>query len=569
MYYKKQTSKAKILMQKGKLRIVPLGGLEEVGRNMTVIEYQNHILIIDMGLQFPEEDMPGIDYIIPNISYLRGKEKNICGVIITHGHYDHIGAIPHLIPRLDNPPIFGSDITLAIIKKRQEDYKNGTQLNLKNVNNRTILRLGVFRVEFFKVSHNIPASFGVIIQTPIGTIVHTGDFKLDLHTQERTIKPDIEKLKRASRQGVLVMLSDSTNASQPGHQLTETQIKRDLETILASAPGRLIVATFSSLLERLQQIIELAEKYHKKVVIEGYSMRTNVEIAKRLGYMKFKKETIISLKQMKDYPNNRIVILCTGAQGEERAVLMRIANQEHKTLKVEKGDTIVFSSSVVPGNERAVQRLTDSLYREGADVINYTMVDIHAGGHAKQEDLKYAIKLVRPKYLIPIEGHHSFLKIHAKIAESIGFPKKNIFIADNGQIIEFTKNQGTLTNKKAPSSYVMVDGLGVGDVGNVVLRDRQVLAGDGMFVVIVTIEAKTGNLVGNPDIISRGFIYMKDNKELLDRVREKVKKILKDREPRTSANDTYIKNKIRDIIGQFLFSKTQRRPMVLPVVIEV
>lgn len=569
MYYTKPKRKPKQPAHSGKLRIIPLGGLEEVGRNMTVIEYGNHILIIDMGLQFPEEDMPGIDYIIPNIAYLKGKEKNIRGVIITHGHYDHIGAIPHLIPMLGNPPIFSSDISLAIIKKRQEDYKNVTPLNLKTVNHNTVLRLGVFRVEFFKVSHNIPASMGVIIYTPVGIIVHTGDFKLDLHTQDRAIKPDIEKLRNLSRQGVLAMLADSTNASQPGHQLTETQIKRDLETIIANSPGRMIIATFSSLLERLQQIIELSEKYNKKVVIEGYSMKTNVEIAKRLGYMKFKKTTVISTRQMRDYPSNRIVILCTGAQGEENAVLMRIANREHRTLKVEKGDTVVFSSSVVPGNERAVQRLTDSLYREGADVINYTMVDIHAGGHAKQEDLKFAIRLVRPKYLIPIEGHHSFLRMHAKMAESIGFPKKNIFIADNGQIIEFTKHQATLTNKKVPSSYVMVDGLGVGDVGNVVLRDRQMLAADGMFVIIATIEAKTGNLVGNPDIISRGFIYMKDNRELLDKVREKVKKILIDREPKASANDAYIKNKVRDVIGQFLFSKTKRRPMVLPVVIEV
>ncbi|MFA6272148.1 MAG: ribonuclease J [Patescibacteria group bacterium] len=550
------------------LKVIVMGGNEEVGRNMTILEYGKDIIIIDMGLQFPEEDMPGIDYIIPNISYLKGKEKNVKGVIITHGHYDHIGAIPHLMNKIGNPPIYGSPLTLGIIAKRQEDFKQSGKLNLNSVSNKDILTIGRFKIEFFGVSHNIPGSFGVIINTPVGPIVHTGDFKLDLQPVG-DVEPDIAKIAKLGEKNVLALLCDSTNATQPGHQFTETEIQGNLEDIIRLAQGRIIVGTFASLLMRVQQIIMLAEKYNRKVVIDGYSMKTNIEIAQKLGYLKINKGTLLPMSELENYPSRRILVLCTGAQGEGRAVLMRIANREHKVIRIEPEDTVVFSSSVVPGNERSVQRLVDTLYREGAEVINYKMMDIHAGGHAKQEDLKLIIKLINPRYFVPIEGNHSFLKVHAKVAESIGFDPKKIFVADNGQIMEFTKTTGRLTSKKVPSDYVFVDGLGVGDVSNVVLRDRRMMSDDGMLVVIATIDGKTGNLIGNPDIISRGFVYMKENKKLISDTREKVKNLLKDKHPNSSANDAYIKNKIRDDIGQFLFSKTQRRPMVLPVVIEV
>jgi len=409
---------------------------------------------------------------------------------------------------------------------------------------------------------------GIIILTPIGIVVHTGDFKLDLQPSGDA-EPEIAKIAKLSEENVLALMSDSTNATQPGHQFSEKEIEGNLEDIIRKSTGRIIIGTFSSLLGRLQQIIKLAEKYNRKVIVDGYSMKTNIEIAQKLGYLKVSKGTLIPLSEISNYPSRRIIVLCTGAQGEGRAVLMRIANREHKSIRIEPGDTVVFSSSVVPGNERAVQRLVDNLYREGAEVINYRMMDIHAGGHAKQEDLKLMIKLINPKYFIPIEGNHSFLKIHAKVAESIGFNPKNIFVADNGQVMEFTKTTGRITNKRVPSDYVMVDGLGVGDVSNVVLRDRQMMSADGMLVVIATIDSKTGNIIGSPDIISRGFVYMKNSKRLIAETREKVKKILKDNNPSVSANDTYIKNKIRDDIGQCLFSKTQRRPMILPVVIEV
>ncbi len=554
--------------KESKLKIIVLGGNEEVGRNMTIMEYESDIIIIDMGLQFPEEDMPGIDYIIPNISYLKGKEGFIRGVIITHGHYDHIGAIPYHIPALGYPTIFSTPLTLGIIAKRQEEFQNHHKLNLQTINMTDRLQLGVFKIEFFQVSHNIPDSFGLIIYTPLGIVVHTGDFKLDL-SQTGKQSAEITKIAKLGEQHVLTMLADSTSAPQTGHQISEIEIQHNLEDIIRKASGRIIVATFSSLLNRLQQIIVSAEKLDKKIVIEGYSMRTNVEIAHKLGYMKFKKGTIIPLSEMRNYPNNKIVILCTGAQGEGRAVLMRIANKEHKTLQIEKNDTVVFSSSVVPGNERAVQRLKDSLYREGAEVIHYQMMDVHAGGHAKEEDLKLMIRLVNPEYFIPIEGNHSFLRIHAKIAETVGVDPKKIFVADNGQVIEFTKKGGKLTDKKIPSDYVFVDGLGVGDISSIVLRDRQMMAADGMLVVIATVDAKTGELVHSPDIISRGFIYMKENKKLVEQTRTRIKEILKDNNPKSMANDIYLKDKIRNEIGQFLFIRTQRRPMILPVIIEV
>ncbi|MFA6604743.1 MAG: ribonuclease J [Patescibacteria group bacterium] len=552
-----------------KLRVIPIGGCEEVGRNMTVFEYGNDIIIVDMGLQWPEEDMPGIDYIIPNIEYLKGKEKNIRGVIITHGHYDHIGAIPHLIPKLGHPDIYGTPLTLGIIAKRQEDFRGEKSLNLKSITPSTKLALGKFRLSFFGVSHNIPGSVGVIIDTPIGKIVHTGDFKLDIKASGDA-PTEIAKIKALGNQNVVALMADSTNAPQTGHQLTEGDIQTNIDDILTQATGRTIVGTFASLLGRIQQIIWAAEKINKKVVIEGFSMKRNVELAQQLGYMKVKKGTIIQLKDMKSYPDNKIIIMCTGAQGEDNAVLMRIATNEHRVLKVERGDTIVFSSSVIPGNERSVQRLKDYLYRKGAEVINYQMMDVHAGGHAKQEDLFDMIQMVKPKYHIPVYGNHSFLKMHGKVAQRAGIPENRIFIPDNGQFIEFGPNGvGLLTNDKTNSEYVFVDGLGVGDVSHVVLRDRKMMAEDGMIVVITTI-GKNGKLIHSPDIISRGFIYMRENKEIVETIRTKIKNIVNEHNKTSGKiNDTYIKEAIRNDLGQFIFQKTKRRPMVLPVVIEV
>ncbi|MEK7131404.1 MAG: ribonuclease J [Patescibacteria group bacterium] len=563
-----EPSFARFRNEETKLRVAVIGGLEEIGRNCTMFEYGDDIILVDLGLQFPEEDMPGIDYIIPNMGYLKGKEKNVRGVIITHAHYDHIGGIPHLIPMLGYPPIYGLPLTNAIIKKRQEDYKGLRPLSLHNVDLSNKLTLGAFEIEFFHLNHNIPDSMGVVVKTPEGIIIHTGDWKFD-YQPTGELPADLQKIAKIGSEGVLALLSDSTNASQPGHQISESEIGVNLEDLIAKAPGRIIIGTFASLLTRIKQIIEVSEKLGKVVALGGFSIKSNVEIAKELGYMKFNPKTLVDMRHLENYPHNKIVVICTGAQGEKNASLMRIANGEHREIKLIPGDTVVFSSSVIPGNERTVQRLKDTIFRKGAEVIHHQMMDVHAGGHAKAEDVKLMIRLLAPKYFVPIHGNHFLLRYNGKIAEAMGYAKENIFIADNGQIMEFSKGVGALTKTKIPSDYVFVDGLGVSDETNIVLRDRQVLAEDGMVVIIATVDSKTGKLIHNPDIISRGFVFLKEHKELIEDLRHRVKKMVSDSDPLSWADTNNIKNKLRDYVGQFLFTKTEKRPMILPVIIEV
>lgn len=545
-----------------------LGGAEEVGRNCTLIEYENDIILIDAGLQFPEEDMPGVDYVIPNISYLRGKERNVRGILISHGHYDHIGAIPHIAPKLGNPPIFGTKLTLAIIKKRQEDFKASGPLNLRVIDPDAHVQLGKFRVEFFRVNHNIPDCVGFVVKTPEGTIVHTGDMKFD-YTPVIDPPADFQRIAAAGREGVALLLSDSTNAQNAGHQLSERQIGKDLREVIRNAKGRVIVGTFSSLLSRIQQVIWFAEEAGRKVVIDGFSMKTNVEISRVLGYLNVNPKTLITPQEANKLPPEKVIIMCTGAQGEDRAVLMRIATREHRFFQLEKGDTVIFSSSVVPGNERTVARLRDSLIREGAKVFHYKMMDIHAGGHACQEDLKLLFNLLRPTTIIPIMGEIGMTNAAIDVAKEIGWTDETALMTLNGQVIELAKGSVRLTNHKVPTDYVFVDGLGVGDVSDIVLRDRRQMADEGMVVIIASVEGKTGQLIGEPDIISRGFVYMKSSKRLIEETQEKVKTILTDKSPKIAANESYLRNKIRDDIGQFLFTKTERRPMILPVIFEV
>lgn len=545
-----------------------IGGCEEVGRNCTLLEYGNDIVIIDMGLQFPEEDMPGVDYIIPNMAYVRGKEKRIRGVIITHGHYDHIGAIPHVLPKIGNPPIYGLPITNAIIRKRQTDYKGYPKLNINDLKINDILKLGQFKISFFHINHNIPDSVGILVETPSTRLVHTGDWKFDFHPvgEERA---DFQRIALIGHEGVDILMGDSTNASIPGHTLSEQVVGEELDCIIEKASGRLIIGTFASLLSRIKQIIELAERHGKVVAVEGYSMKTNVEIAKEVGFLKCKSTTLIPSDRTDKYPDNKVVILCTGAQGEANAALMRIANNEHRFVRIREGDTVVFSSSIIPGNESTVQRVFDTLYRRGAKVINYRMMDVHAGGHGRKEDLKLMISLIKPQYYVPIEGNHFMLKDNAELAYSLGWDKEHVFVADNGQIMEFKGNRGVMRKEKAPSSYVFVDGLGVGDVSDVVLRDRNELASDGMIVVITQVEKKTGKLVGAPDIISRGFVHMKENRDLILGIKKVVERSASSSDPKSAADDDYIRQQIRNEVGKFVLQKTNRRPMILPVVISV
>jgi ribonuclease J len=555
-----------------RLKIMVIGGNEEVGRNCTVMEYGNDIIIIDLGLQFPDEDMPGVDYIIPNLSCLKGKEKNIRGVIITHAHYDHIGGIPHLAPKLGNPPIFATDLTCGIIAKRQEDHRDKPKLNLFSIKHDDTLQLGSFKVEFFGVSHSVPSSVGVIVETPCGIIVHTGDFKLDSGPGSQSLQ-ETEKIKKLGERNVLALMIDSTNASKPGRQMAEIDIQTNIDEIIKNAQGRVIIGTFASMIARVQQIIKACERQGRKVAIEGFSMRSNTMIAQQLGYMDVQKGTLIETRDIHKYPREKTAVICTGAQGEERAALMRIANREHPIVSIEPGDTVVFSSSVIPGNERSVQRVKDTLYREGADVIHYKMMDVHAGGHAQQEDLVEMHQMIKPKYIIPIEGHYSFLCDHAKAAIAAGFPAERIFIADNGQMLEFdTKGNGRLTNEKVDTTYVFVDGLGVGNTNQVVLRDRQQLSGDGVVIIVAVVDGKSGAPMAMPDIVSRGFVFMKEQQELIGQSRNKAHAVLVDGQSRVKGGGidmTVLKDALRDEMGEFLFKKTELRPMIIPVIIEV
>jgi len=555
------------------LKIIPLGGLGEVGRNMMLLEYKDSILVIDMGFRMPEDGMPGIDYIIPNIAYLtkNKKYKNIVGVLFTHGHYDHIGAVPYAMARLGNPPMYASPLTKGIILKRQEEVPMQPKLKIIEVKDGSKIELGPFKVEFFRQTHTIPDNLGMFIETPVGNIVHTSDFKFDKHPVNE--KPtDFNKLNEIGKRGITLLMSDSTGAEQEGHSLSERDINKNLEEIFKKTKGRLIVATFSSLINRLQQIITLSEKYGRKVAVVGHSMKTNTWLTKELGLLKVKKGTILKkVSDVNNYKDEEVTIMCTGAQGEESAGLMKIVLKEHPSVSIKPGDTMIFSSSVIPGNERAVQYLKDDLLRQKAIIYHYGMMDIHAGGHAKQEELLEMMHIMKPEFFMPVHGQYSMLVANARLAEEeANIPKENIIIMDNGNILNLQKHKAYIDKKEVPANYVMVDGLGIGDVGEVVLRDRQALAEDGIFVIIAIVNRKTGKVQTSPDIISRGFVYLKESQELLSETRRIVVGSIEEATGSGKiVNWTYMKDKVRDDIGEFLFRKTERRPMVLPVIIEV
>ena len=551
------------------VRFVALGGLEEIGRNMMFFEYKDEIVIIDAGLQFPEATTPGIDYIIPNVSYLEGKKKNIKGMIITHGHYDHIGAIPYVLDKLGNPTIYTTEISRQIILKRQTDFPNSPKPNFVTVKGGDTEQFGqYFKAQFFDVIHNIPEGVGIILHTPVGKILHPGEFKFDYDNEG---KPrGLDQWKWVGEQGIDVMMLDSTGAEKPGWSLSERVVEKELEKLFKAAEGRVLIATFASLLDRLAEIIKIAEKLGRKVALSGYSMKSNIEIAQNLGYMKIQKGTIIPLEEIGKYKDEKLLLICTGAQGESNATMMRIANKEHRYIRLKPSDTLILSSSIVPGNEHSVQVMKDNLARQGPTIYHFTMLDIHSSGHAPMEELKTVMKLVKPRFFLPIHGYYFMRMRNAKHAQEVlGMKPENTIIADNGQVVEITKDSVKVTGEEVASNYIMVDGLGVGDVGEVVLRDRLMLAEEGMFVIITTLDRKTGRVLKNPDIISRGFIYLKENQTMLDEIRRKVRGIIGRMPNGQEVDADYLKALIRDQIGQYLFNKTKRRPMILPVVIEI
>ena len=552
--------------------LIPLGGLEEIGRNSAAVEYKNDIVVIDLGLMFPGEQMYGIDYIIPDISPLYGKEKKIKGVIITHAHYDHFGAVPHLLPKLGNPPVYGSEFTMRLVQKRQDDFPQYAKPKVKIIDNTKPFQLGQFTIEPFHVNHSVPNAFGVVVRSPAGSIAFTGDFKFD-NKPVNDMPADEQHIQELGAKGISVLYSDSTGAEREGHSISESTVETNLNKLFDDHPQqRIIAATFSSMIDRLQQLIAVAEKHGRKVAIDGYSMKTNVEIAREIGFMKVNKETIITPEESNKLPPNKVLILCTGAQGEDNAVLMRIVNKEHRSLQLQAGDVVIFSSSVIPGNEASVQLVKDQIYKQGAEVYHYKMMDIHSGGHGHRDDLMHMIHLMQPKYLIPAHGYFSHRAEHAKLAVVNGMNRGNILLPSNGEVIEITPEKVRLNAEKYDIKFVMVDGLGVGDVGNVVLRDRQVLASDGMVVIIAMINGRSGEVVGEPDILSRGFIYMKEQQQLVRDTKKEITKIVKKQAGENHGGEpnwAHLKSSIRDDIGQFLYKQTERRPMVLPVIVEV
>ncbi len=562
------------------LKIIPLGGCEEVGRNMTVFEYGQDIVILDMGLQFPEEDMPGIDYVIPNIEYLKGKEKNIRAVIFSHGHLDHIGAAPILLKKLNNPQVIGRPLTLEMIKHRMEDFDKNSSKKLKATYVKTLqdkINLGIFKLSFFQIDHAIMDAVGVILETPVATIIHPGDWTIERNPIGRDVLHyhHLAKLKRPT-----ILMLEAIGAINSKTPVTEQEMLSNINKLIGDAPGRTIIATFSSQIERIKQIMEFAAKTNKKVALDGFSMKLNIELATKLGYIKIPKGVIVPVDKAHEYPDNKVIIICTGAQGEEMAALPRIIAGNHKYIKIKKEDTIIFSSSVIPGNERTVQRVKDNVYRLSDNVYHNDIMNVHASGHTNIDGIKQILSEIKPDYFIPVYGNHFMLKEASRIAYGMGILKHKVFVPDNGSVIKFTKDlsagsgqiKGEVLKDKVPSNYVFVDGLGVGDVGEIVLRDRQMLAEDGMFVIVAIIDSKTGKVKGSPDIISRGFVYLRESKDLLAQTRRKVIEIVEKTAGHGRENPinwSYVKDEIRNKVGDFLNSKTSRRPMILPVVIEV
>lgn len=555
------------------VRIIPLGGVEEIGRNMTVVEYKNDIIVIDAGLQFSEEDTPGIDYILPNTKYLEERKSKIRALLVSHGHLDHIGGIPYIMDRIGNPPIYTRKLTALMIEKRQEEFPDNPKLDIRIVEKNETIKVGALSIQFFSVTHTIPDSMGIIINTPYGMIVTPGDFKLS-HTNEVVDPQEEEEYAMFDKENVLLLMADSTNVANPGFSTPERLVHKTLEDIINKSTGRLIIGTFSSQFERMIKIIQVAEATGKKIVVEGRSMKTNIDIAIAAGLISPKRNTIIPAEEMENYPPNKIVMLATGAQGEDFAALMRMTSKSYKTIQIRKGDTVVLSSSIIPGNERTVQKLKDNLARAGAKIIHYRTSDvyIHSSGHANRGEIEWLHKKIHPKFFVPIHGSHYMLRLHEELAQSCGTPEKNIVVPDDGTIIEIRNKGGTITTlkEKAADGFMMVDGFAIGDVQEVVIRDRQMLAEDGMFVIVASINTSTGKLRKSPDIISRGFVYLRESQELLQQARIIIKKTVEDATSGMNPiNFEYVKEVLTDNISRFLFQKTAKRPIVIPVLIGV
>ncbi len=548
------------------VRLIPLGGLGEVGKNMMVVEYGDDIIIVDVGVMFPDDEMFGVDLVIPDTNYLSDKKNRIRGILITHGHEDHIGALPYVLPMLGFPPVFATKLTHGLISVKLKEHKLLEKTDITIVEAGDHVRLGQSDVEFFRVNHSIPDATGVVIRTPAGAIVHTGDYKFD-YTPVDGKAADLGTLARIGNEGVLVMMGDSTRVESAGYTPSERILNDSFDKLFANAPGRIIIATFSSLISRVQQVVDTATRYERFIALVGRSMVNNVQMASELGYLNVPQGMLIRPEDINKYRPDQVVIICTGSQGEPTSALTRIANQDHRLIRIQPGDTIILSATPVPGNEKSVNRTINNLFRQGAEVHYQAIANVHVSGHGAKEELKLMLSLIRPKFFVPVHGEYRQLVLHAKLAYSLGIPEDHIVVAEDGDIIEISNEAIKLTDH-VMSGNVFVDGLSVGDVGQIVLRDRKALSQDGILMAILTVDKETGQPIGGPDIVSRGFVYMRDSEELLDSAKNRVLESFIGLNGHSS-DWSFIKDKIRHTLSDFLYEKTRRRPMVLPIVVEV
>lgn len=553
-------------MSKSKLRVIPLGGLSEIGKNMIALEYEDDIVVIDAGLMFPGEDMPGIDLVIPDITYLVEKVAKVRGIVITHGHEDHIGALPYVLPQL-NVPVYATRLTMGLIKVKLKERRLLNEAKLKTATPGESIKLGThFRVEFYPVCHSIPDAAGLIIHTPVGIVVHSGDFKLD-YTPVGGRPTDLSRLARIGSQGTLLLLSDSTYAELPGYTPSETVVGETLDRIIADAPGRVIVTTFASLVSRIQQVIDAAAKHDRKVFIVGRSMSDTVRMTMEMGYLKDPKNVLGRLEDARGLPPSKVIFATTGSQGEPTSALVRIANRDHPQVHVQRGDTIVISATPIPGNEAVVSRTIDNLFRQGAQVVYDKLAQVHVHGHGSQEELKLLLHLVRPKFFLPIHGEYRHLSLHARLAKSVGIPEENSFVLEDGEVLELDQQMAKKAGK-VQAGLVYVDGLSVGEVGGAIFRDRRMLSRDGIVVVIMTVNGQTGKLVGRPDIVSRGFVDIVECKDMLEESRELLARSI-DHSGHKATEWSYVNAKARDTLERFFYERTKRRPMILPFMVKV
>ncbi len=549
-----------------KLSLIPLGGLGEIGKNMMVVRFGENILLIDCGLMFPEEEMLGIDIVIPDITYLLENRDIVRGIVLTHGHEDHIGALPYVLRQL-NVPVYGTKLTLGLLHGKLKEQNIAGDVKLHTVRPRDIVQIGPFKVEFIRVSHSIPDAVAIAVHTPIGVVLHTGDFKIDQTPVDGQVT-DFHRLAQLGEKGVLVLLSDSTNVERPGYTMSERVVGSTFDDTFRQTKERIIIATFASNVHRLQQAVQTAYRHNRRVAVAGRSMVNVVNIACELGYMDIPDGVLIELDEANRLPRNQLVILTTGSQGEPMSALTRIALSDHRQVEIIPGDTIIISATPIPGNEKLVARIIDQLFKQGARVIYEAVSGIHVSGHPSQEELKLMINLVRPKFFVPVHGEYRMLIKHAELARDVGVLPENIFVAENGQVLEFTRRSGRMSGR-VTAGKVLVDGLGVGDVGNIVLRDRKLLSQDGILIVVVTINREMGLVVAGPDIVSRGFVYVRESEELLEEAKVKVKCALDKCTDRGISDWSTIKSQVRDALGKFLYEKTRRRPMILPIIMEV